>query len=91
MNAPFEILIDPARLLIVDLLHNDGEVHTFVVAVCRFLVVPGPDGLPRVSVEILYDPDEQAPMVPYYRDRAGMMRRLAAPGRVRRVRPYAQV
>jgi hypothetical protein len=89
MNAPFEILIDPARLLLVGLQSGDGDIHTFVAVVCRFLVVRRPNIPPRVAVEILFDPDEQEPTAPYYCDRARMVRRLAAPGRVKQVRPYA--
>jgi hypothetical protein len=61
MNAPFEILIDPAKLLLVTLQSDDGAVHTFVVVVCRFLVNRAArDPGPHVAVEIVYDPDEHS-------------------------------
>ena len=87
MNAPFEILVDPAKLLLVGLLSDDGTLHSFVAVVCRFLVVDR-QGLPRVAIEVLYDPEVQQPTHVYYCDRARMVRRLAAPERVKQVRPY---
>ena len=91
MNAPFEILIDPAKLLLVGLEHNDGNLDTFVAVVCRFLIVRRPNTPPQVAVEVLFDPDEQQPTTPYYCDRARLVRRLAVPGRVKQVRPYLPV
>jgi hypothetical protein len=89
-----EIAIDPARLLLVGLLHDDGSLHEFVAAVCRFVVFrpPGiPEGPAKVAVEIVFDPLEQQPAHPYYCDRARLVRRVAAPDRVKQVRPYLPV
>ncbi len=89
MNPPpYEVQIDPAKLLLVGLEDNEGQIHTFVALVCRFLVKRGTDGLPRVAVEIVFDPDDQQPLTVYYCDRARLQRRFAAPSRVKQIRPY---
>jgi len=90
VNTSFEIMVDPAKLLVVGLESDDGLLHEFVTTICRFVVLR-PQGQPKVAVEILYDPDVQQPAAVYYCDRARMVRRLAAPHRVRHVRPYVPV
>jgi len=93
-STSLEIAIDPAKLLLVGLLSNDGSLHEVVAAVCRFVVVRPrgiPDGSSKVAVEIVFDPLEQQPAHPYYCDRSRLVRRLAAPDRVKKVRPYLPV
>jgi hypothetical protein len=77
------IIVDPAKLMLVDVVSGvDTRCH--LAMVCRFTVVRD-----RVAVEIVYDPEEQAPSAAYYCPRERMRRIVVAPKSVKRIRPYA--
>ena len=84
----FELLVDPRRMLRVTLVDAGGQEGEVAAVTCAYVPAAGADGVVRVAVEGTSDPAVPPPAAPYYCPTERLERRLLAPGRLRRIRPY---
>jgi hypothetical protein len=88
----YELLVDPQRLLRVRFMDLTQQTEQSMVALtCAYVPVRGPDGKPRVAVEIVEDPAMQNPGVAYYCDPQRLRRHVIPPGCLRGIHPYLSV
>jgi len=85
----YEVAVDPENLLNVRYVDPLQRVEVRVVALtCAYVPVIGNDGRRRVAVELVFDPVEQTPGVPYYCEPQRLQQVLIPPGFLRGVHPY---
>lgn len=85
------VLVDPERLLLATL---DGPVspntlgpeQTLVVVFCGYAHVTDQAGRRCIAIELVWDPNEQAPGSPYTSH--SCVRAIVPPARLTKVRPY---
>lgn len=87
--SSYDILIDPQRLMRVKFLDPARVEQNMVALTCGYVPARGSDARVRVAVEIVVDPAEQNPAVPYYCDPQRLQRYLVAPGDLRGIMPYS--
>lgn len=89
ISANYEVAVDPENLIKVRCLHPVLGTEMLLVALaCAYVPVTGMNGRRQVAVEVVYDPAEQNPAVPYYADPMRLQQLLIPPGHLRGVHPY---